>query len=150
MLVEKYTGKSYKYLAIANKSFKKHIETYARKPGWKLTIDELYDILTPGSQDEIPADMVPKNLSDESHVKILASASMHFVRVVQILQTEYWDQLSEFISESVKISTYELLARVLQEGGRRNYMLYRYLVELYVQITILRTVGDHTSSDIIY
>lgn len=146
---EKYTGKSIKYLSIDFPSYKQKVQQYNRSAGWTLTIDEIYDIMTPSKKSEIPIDVVPQGLTDTDYRQTVGDAFQKFSSIANILYVEYWNDLTNILSRKSKWTAVELFASAMT-SGRRGYVLYRHLIDLYIQITILRTAGDHTSSEIPY
>ena len=146
---DKFIGKSPKYLAIETSYYKSKIVQYTRPTNWKLTVDELCDILTPSKKSEIPRDIIPKGISDEHYFKTIDAAFTKFVTIMDILQTEYWSDLQEILVRKSKWKALELFTAAIV-NGRRGYVLYRHLITAYMQLTILRTAGDHTTSAVPY
>jgi hypothetical protein len=144
-----YVGKSFKYLAITDKSLKKFVTTLRPEDG-SLTVDYLVDILTPSNADEIPTRVVPMEMTDNLLQKTLEKAKERVVTLVGILQANYWDELTLVCSERKKWCAVSLCAHFLVRGDRISRIIHSILTELYVQLTVLRTAEDGADMSIRY
>ena len=144
-----FIGKSFKYLAIFDKSLRKYIVD-PRPDDGVLTVEYLIDILTPGTAEDIPSNIIQPRLNENSTHEILNNAKNRLVKLINTLQANYWEDLTEVIFERKKWDAISLLAVFLLSNTRRSIVIYRALIELYVQLTVLRTVEDQTDMSIQY
>lgn len=144
-----FVGKSFKYLAIFDKSLRKFVVN-SRPEDSILTVDYLIDILTPSVVDEIPTNLIQPCLSENTHKEILDKAKERVVVLLNTLHINYWTELTEVVFSRKKWDAISLIAAFLLLGTRRSSIIYHSLVELYVQLTILRTIEDNIDLSIRY
>ena len=144
-----FIGKSFKYLSIFDKSLRKYIVDLRPDDG-VLTVEYLIDILTPGTVEDIPSNIIQPRLNENSTLEILNNAKDRLVKLINTLQANYWEDLTEVIFSRKKWDAISLLAAFLLSNTRRSIVIYNALIELYVQLTVLRTVEDQTDMSIQY
>lgn len=144
-----YVGKSFKYLAISDKSLRKFIISKRPDDG-SLNVDYLVEILTPGTSDEIPTSIVSSGLSEGLLSSILVRAKERFVTLVNILQANYWPALTEIVARKKKWDAVGLFAELLTRGDRTSRVIHTLLTELYVYLTVMRTAEDGADMSIQY
>lgn len=144
-----YVGKSFKYLAIHDKSLRKFIVNPRPEDG-SLTVEYLIDIITPGSSEEIPTSLVSSTMSENSLKEVLSFAKERVVTLIGVLYTSYWNNLTEVIAERKKWNAVTLFAQFILRGDRTSRVIYSILTELYVHITVLRTAEDGVDMSIRY
>lgn len=144
-----YVGKSFKYLAIYDKSLRKFV-TNLRPEDGALTIEYLVDILTPGTMEEIPTNLICSKMSENSLNDVLSFAKERVVTLINVLYTNYWEELTEVIFERKKWTAVVLFAQFILRGDRTSRVIYNLLTELYVQLTVLRTAEDGVDMSISY
>jgi hypothetical protein len=144
-----YVGKSFKYLAIYDKSLRKFVINPRPEDG-TLTVDYLVDILTPGSLEEIPTSIISSKMSENSLNDVLSFAKERVVTLINVLQANYWDVLTEVVYERKKWTAVLLFAQFILRGDRTSRVIYNLLTELYVHVTVLRTAEDGVDMSISY
>jgi hypothetical protein len=148
--VDKYVGKSFKYLAIHNKTMRALVQNHRPEDG-SLTVDYLVDILTPGSEEEMLSEMDSGvELPQETVDKLLAAACESAVKTINILITNYWSALTSIVAKKKKWKISSLLTEVLSHCDRVTTHIYYLLVDLSVQLHVMRTVGGHADRRIAY
>lgn len=144
-----YVGKSFKYLAIYDKSIRRLVQS-ARPEDGSLTVDYLVEILTPGAPDEIMTPITIGVLQESTVTKILNRACERFTTLINILQINYWAELSEIVRRKRKWNAVTLLAEILKTGSRNCEICYYNIVELCVNLQIMRMIGDYTDMSVHY
>lgn len=152
-IADKYVGKNLKYLSIFDKTLKKTIA----KPTTKIafTIDNLVDILTPSKMEDIPANIIVCKLTENSYNAILSQAKQQFEKVFNILQANYWKELSDVASSRKNWDPIRFIADVRMSGetlseSRKYNVMCDLLLDLYGVITILRTIDDFADRSVSY
>lgn len=144
-----YVGKSFKYLAIFDKTLRKFVNSQRPEDG-SITVDYLVDIMTPNTVDEIPTNILSTQISENVLSETVNRAKERTVVILSVLSANYWSDLTTQISEKKRWDAITLLAEYLTRGDRTAKIIYPLLVELYVQLTILRTAEDSADMRIQY
>lgn len=144
-----YVGKSFKYLAIFDKSLRKYVNSQ-RSDNGVLTVDYLVDILTPGAIEDVPTNIISSKLSESVLAAILQKAKDRVITLINILHANYWRELSGVVAEKKRWDAITLLTEFLIRGDRTAKIIYGLLIELYVYLTILRTAEDGADMSIQY
>lgn len=154
---DKYIGKCFKYLSIYDKSFRRLIVNNRPDDG-SLTVDYLCDILTPSSIEELPTPVTTGVFSESFITGVTKAASDRLLTLINILQMHYWEFLGNIVKSKRKWDAVSLIAAVLgknhgnrgDKNNKDNEMVYYILIELYVQLSVMRTIGDHADLSIPY
>lgn len=145
----KYIGKCFKYLTINDKSFRRLIVNMRPDDG-SLTVDYLVDILTPGSAEDLLSPVTAGIFSESFIARVTESATERATVLINILQMHYWEYLTEIVREKKNWNAVSLTAAVLSNKSKNSEMVYYILVELYVRLSVMRTIGDHADLSIVY